>query len=141
MTTTTSPAPPATKTTGRLYYWMGMACVVLGLAFYFTDFFAFKHFVVPWYVPILATAGVLLVLLWFLRRPGFVRGSSLALILLVAGLEWAFVGWISRNPAYAGPPVGDSLPQFNISRPDGTRFSNANLPGQTSVLVFYRGHW
>jgi hypothetical protein len=141
MTTTTAPAPPTTKTTGRLYYWIGLGCVVLGLAFYFTDFFAFKHFVVPWYVPILATAGVLCVLLWFLRRPGLVRGISLALVLLAAGVEWAFVGWISRNPAYAGPAVGEPLPPFNVSRGDGSRFSNSALLGQTSVLVFYRGYW
>jgi hypothetical protein len=141
MATAASPAPPVTKTTGRLYYWIGLACVVLGLAFYFVDFFALKHLIVPWYVPILSTLGVILMLVWFLRRPGIVRSLSLILVLLVAGMEWAFIGWLSRNAAYAGPDVGQSLPEFHVSRSDGTAFSDGDLKGQATVLVFNRGHW
>jgi hypothetical protein len=143
-TTTTAPAattpPPTTRTSGRWLYWLGIAAVVLGVAAYFVQFMALKILTVPWYAPILATVGVIFLVVSFLRRHSLIRLITLVLLLFVAGAEWAFVGWMSRVPAYEGPAIGQPLPDFAISTADGTALTNRDLVGQPTVLVFYRGH-
>lgn len=141
MTTIAVPEPPATRTHDRLFYWIGIACVVLGLAYYFFEFFLLKHLITPWYVPILSTVGLVLLFVWFLRKPGWRRAVSLVLILFVTGAEWAFIGWVSKSPPYDGPGVGEPFPNFAVSDADGVPFTNKDLAGRPAVLVFYRGHW
>jgi hypothetical protein len=104
---------------------------------------ALRHLWTPWYVPVLASAGVLLMLVSVLRRPGLVRVLGLLLFGLLCGLEWYFLGVASKSPPYAGPAIADQrVPPFAASRADGTAFTQENLSdGTSSVLVFFRGRW
>jgi peroxiredoxin (alkyl hydroperoxide reductase subunit C) len=44
---------------------------------------------------------------------------------------------VSRSPADGILPAGSAVPQFTLRREDGEPFTEADLRGQTSVLVFY----
>jgi hypothetical protein len=131
-----------TRASGRPLYWLGVACPILGLVAYFIDFLVLKRLVVPWVVPIMATAGVFLLLLSVLRRRGVLRIITLALVILLAGFEWLFLGVFARAPAYDGPAVGERLKPFSVALADGGQFTDKTLAdGTPTVLVFYRGHW
>jgi hypothetical protein len=96
----------------------------------------------PWYLPVSATLGVLLLLLSLWRARNAWRVLALALLVLLAAAEWAFVV-NARLPEYAGPvATGASFPAFTTARADGAPFTRSDLAGdQNSVLVFFRGRW
>jgi hypothetical protein len=97
----------------------------------------------PWYAPILATLGVLLMGISAWRRRGVLRIIALMFFALLCGGEWFMVGVAIRSPEYVGPAQpGQKLPPFTTTRADGAPFSNRDLEnGQPTVLVFFRGHW
>jgi len=97
----------------------------------------------PWYVPLLASVGLLLMAASLWRRPGAVRFLGLAAFGLLCGLEWYFLLVASKTPAYAGPALpGRQIPAFAARRADGGRFTDENLrDGTPSLLVFFRGRW
>src|SRR4029078_12585016 len=96
----------------------------------------------PWYIPILATVGALLMLLSVVQRRGIVRIALLILFVLACGFEWVALMQTS-TPKYVGPAqVGDKLPEFNASLADGTSFTNQDFAtGKPTALLFFRGHW
>jgi hypothetical protein len=97
----------------------------------------------PWYLPLLATAGVALMGVSLWRRRGVVRGLILVPFLLLCGMEWFFVAVASRTPPYAGPArPGRAVPRFATTRADGSSFTQEELAkGTATVLVFFRGRW
>ena len=121
---------------------LGMITFLLGPLLFLVQL-QLRQFILPWYVPLLGTLGLILMLASVLRRRGWVRILLLGGFSVVCGFQWYFLTVKSKVLIYAGPvQVGEKLPVFSTKRADGTAFGNAFLEnGQTSVLVFFRGCW
>jgi hypothetical protein len=134
---------PLARSRGRLWLWLGIGLCLLGLVFNFIQIFQLKYLVTPWYLPIMATAGVLLALVSVRQRPTLTRIVGLVLLALLTGLEWFFLLSLSRLPEYQGPvQVDRMIPDFTTTLADGRPFTAKDLQrGIPTVLVFYRGHW
>jgi hypothetical protein len=130
------------RTRHSILFVAGLALIVLGPVAYAVQLSA-KNLSAPWYVPILATAGVALMLLSVWQRRGVVRILGLALFAVVCGLEWRILLVDMRTPAYTGPAqLGHKLPHFTAKLADGSPFSDKDVEkGTRTVLLFYRGHW
>jgi hypothetical protein len=115
---------------------------LLGVATFAVHYFGLKHLVVPWYLPALCTAGVVLMVLSVIQRPGLWRILGLAVFILLAGFEW-FMILASKLPEYQGPAkVGAAIPGFAATLADGSPFTDQDLQkGKPTVLLFFRGHW
>jgi hypothetical protein len=121
---------------------IGILLFVLGPVIYVIQFRA-HVFGTPWYVPILATIGVLLMIVSALRRRGMTRSIVLGLLIFVCGLEWLTLLVLTKTPAYNGPAVtGHQVPAFTTTRADGAVFSDQDLAkGASTILLFFRGRW
>src|SRR5947208_874529 len=118
MTTTSSP-PVKRQHPGRAYLALGLGLVVLGIAGYVVQIRMMRLFT-PWYTPILATLGVLFVIVSLWQQRSVWRILGLILVVLVAGFEWTFLLAL-RLPAYSGPVAVDQpFPGFATVRADGT---------------------
>jgi hypothetical protein len=130
----------------RSRHWLlfsaGISLFVLGPVWFVVQF-RLKHLGAAWYVPILASAGLLLLILSVWRRRGIVRIAFLMLFTIVCGFEWFILTVAARSPAYTGPAQpGRKVPQFAARLADGAPFTTADLEhGPSTVLVFFRGHW
>jgi len=121
---------------------------LLGVLVFFTGIIisivliATKRLVEPWYVPILGTIGVLLMLVSVAQRPGMLRIIGLLIFIGLAGAEW-YMLLGSKLAPYAGPAKpGEKLPAFTAALADGSPFNNSNLQeGKPTVMVFFRGKW
>ena len=136
----TGPEPSADH--GRRYFWTGLGVCLLGIALAAVQY-GVGWLVVPWYVPALTTLGAVLLLVALARRRSVGRGIALVLIVALAGMQWFFVGVLSRLPDYEGPArAGQPLPAFRTVRADGSPFTDADLrDGRAHVLTFFRGRW
>jgi cytochrome oxidase Cu insertion factor (SCO1/SenC/PrrC family) len=96
----------------------------------------------PWYLPIAAVLGVLLVLASLWQARSVWRVLALLLVVLIAGAEGSFL-YAMRLPRYEGPvAVGQPFPAFKTARADGSEFTQRDLEGDKhNVLVFFRGRW
>ncbi len=137
MTNSTAAAPH--RIFGRLFMSLGLALAVLGVVAYAVQI-SLQRLTVPWYMPALATLGVVLVVVSLIERRTIWRILALGALLLVAGAEWAFL-YALRLPPYTGLiAVGRPFPAFETKRADGTAFTERDLAGsQNTVLVFFRG--
>jgi len=139
MNTTTTLAPPRVR--GRPLVALGFGLAAIGLIAYVVQL-VLHSLMTPWYLPVLATLGalVLVVALWKARTVW--RFLVLLLVVLFAAAAWTFL-FAARLPAYAGPvEAGKPFPDFETERADGTPFTQCDLEGdQHSVLVFFRGRW
>jgi len=126
----------------RPYFLLGTLIFFLGMIIYAVQI-STKHLVEPWHVPILATIGVLLMLLSVVQRPGIFRIIGLLIFVGLAGMEWWFFTVGSKLEPYAGPAKqGEKLPAFTASFADGSPFATQNLEdGKATLMVFFRGHW
>ncbi len=138
--TTTSPAAPR-RYPGRLLLALGLGLTILGFVGYVVQLQAQRLFV-PWYLPILATLGVILVVAALWQARSVWRVLALVLVLLLAAAGWSFVLAV-RLPPYTGPVAVDRpFPAFATVRADGTSFTEQDLVGaKNHVLVFFRGRW
>jgi hypothetical protein len=136
------PAAVTSRSRHWLLFFTGIALFVLGPVWFVVQF-RLKHLGTAWYVPILASAGVMLMILSIRLRSGIVRTVFLMLFAIVCGFEWFAFTVATRSPAYTGPAQpGRKVPQFVAQLGDGTPFTNAELEqGTATVLVFFRGHW
>ncbi len=125
---------------GRRFLWLGIALAILGPAAYALLIWAGRLFT-PWYVPIVGTAGVLLVIMSLAYARSVGRVLALVLVGLLAAGEWSLLLKVARLPAYTGPvEVGKPLPAFETQLADGSRLAPADLRGkQNTLLVFFRG--
>jgi hypothetical protein len=136
-------SPPVVS---RSRHWLpfaaGIALFVVGPVWYVIQF-RLKNLGAAWYVPLLSSAGVFLLILSVWRRRGIVRTVFLMLFAIVCGFEWFVFTVAARSPAYTGPAQpGRKVPQFAAQLSDGTSFTTAELErGNSTVLVFFRGHW
>jgi len=139
MTSSSSPAPHRFR--GRLFVLLGLGLAVLGVVAYVVQI-SVGRLMAPWYMPTMASLGVVLVVVSLLERRTVWRVFALLVVVLLAGAEWAVLCAL-RLPAYMGPiAVGRPFPAFETSRADGTPFTQRDLAGdRNSVLVFFRGRW
>ncbi len=138
---TTSSAVAPRRSPGRLFLALGLTLAALGVIGYVLQIQA-QRLTAPWYVPIMATVGLVFVVVSLWQRRSVWRVLALVLVTLLAGAAWTFL-LAARLPAYTGPiVVGQPFPPFASARADGTPFTQQNLIGeQNSVLVFFRGRW
>src|SRR5262245_41327324 len=136
-------SPPIARGRGRSWLWLGVGLTLLGLVLNFVQISLLKLLVVPWYLPILATVGVLCALISIRKRPTWTRGIALAILTVLTAGEWFFLLSLSRLPEYQGPVhVEKKLPEFATTLADGRPFTEKDLQkGTPTVLVFYRGRW
>ena len=120
---------------------VGAFLLLLGPAIYAVQI-GLKHLQTPWYVPILATVGVLFMALSVWQRRGLGRSVGLVLGVLVCAFLWFFVVG-TKTPTYEGPAqAGSVVPAFATTLADGTSFTNENLQkGTPTALIFFRGRW
>jgi hypothetical protein len=126
---------------GRLFLLLGLALALLGVVTYVVQT-ARGRLLNPWYLPVLAALGAILVVVSLVARRTACRVVALAALMLLAGAEWAVLHAL-RLPPYTGPiTVGQPFPAFETTRADGTPFAQADLAGdRNSVVVFFRGRW
>ena len=140
----TESLPPAVIS--RFHHWLlffaGIALFVAGPVWFVAQF-RMKQLGAAWYVPILSTAGIVLLMLSVWRRRGIMRTIFLILFAIICGFEWFTFAVATRSPAYTGPAQpGRKVPEFAAHLADGTPFTSAELEkGMSTVLVFYRGRW
>jgi hypothetical protein len=135
--------PSATpRSRGRGYFWAGIAACLLGLALTVAQF-ALKYLAVPWYSPVLATLGALLLLVAVARRLSIPRVIALVLVAAVAGFQWYALVSLMKLPAYDGPAQpGKPVPAFTATLADGRSFTEADFrDGSRHVMTFFRGRW
>jgi hypothetical protein len=139
MTSSSRAAPHRSR--GRFFLLLGLGLAVLGVAAYVVQI-SLQRLMTPWYMPILASLGVVLVVLSLWERRTVWRVFALLAIVLLAGAECAFL-FAMRLPPYTGPIAeGRPFPAFETRRADGTPFTQRDLTGDRSnVLVFFRGRW
>lgn len=129
----------ATKGRGRVAIGVGLA--VIGIATYLVQVATHRLFV-PWYMPAMATLGVILIAasLWQARTRW--RVAALLFVLLLTAGEWTFL-LATRLPQYAGPvTLGKPMPVFSTLRADGGAFTPDDLKGdQNTAIFFFRGRW
>jgi len=125
------------------FFSLGVLLVALGLAGVAIEFLILKHLAVPWYAPLMATAGVASMLIAVKQRPTAVRIIGVGFFCLFCLAEWSFLTWAIRLPAYTGPAhAGKPFPAFATTLADGKSLTERDLHGGTpSVVVFFRGRW
>ena len=136
------PAPLSAPPRRLPLYLLGTLLFIAGPVIYFIQF-RMNRLVVPWYAPILATVGVVLILIAVMQRGGVIRIAVLVLLTLLCGLEWFFLVVGAKSPTYQGPAqAGHQLPPFVTTLADGKPFTNKDLEtGTATALVFFRGRW
>jgi hypothetical protein len=130
------------KPRGWPLFLVGFLILITGIVIYGVQF-SQGHLITPWFVPILGTIGVLVMMLAYLRCHRVWCGILTMLFLGLCGLEWFMLLQLSLLPAYTGPAhPGAALPTFSATLADGKEFSNSALEsGKPSILLFFRGHW
>ena len=127
---------------GRSWLFLGMFLAVGGVALNLVLMFAAKILITPWYVPLLGTLGVTLIVLALMRSRSVWRWTAVVFFTLFVALQWWAVLAMGL-PAYTGPVKdGQSFPAFTTTLADGSAFTQTDLQGdQNTIMVFYRGHW
>jgi hypothetical protein len=119
----------------------GLAVAIAGIVAYVVQL-RLQVLKAPWYMPVLSTAGLLLVIASLWRARSVWRYLALAFVFLLAAGEWALIV-VPDLPAYTGSVAeGKPFPAFATMRADGSSFTQRDLGGDTNdVLVFFRGRW
>src|SRR5205809_5775134 len=100
--TATSSTAVQDRSKGLGYFWAGIAICLLGIALAVVQY-SLKMLIAPWYVPVLATLGALLLLRSMALRRSATRLIGLVLVAALAGFEWYFVVSLAKLPEYQGP--------------------------------------
>lgn len=140
MTTSPVTAGNIGRSPGRRLLALGLALAVLGMGAYVLQVAA-GRLTTPWYLPVVTSLALFLVLAALWQKRGVWRFLALVPVGLVTAVAWALVLG-GRLPAYEGPAAGDPFPSFATKRADGTPFTRRDLEGdRDNVLVFFRGRW
>jgi hypothetical protein len=125
------------------FFLLGVAVFVLGMVLYAVLLQMAYLGTFPWYLPILATLGVLLMALSVWQRGGKVRSVALVVFVLLCGFIWYRIVGSSHEPEYTGPAKPEHrIPAFVTTLANGKSFSNTDLAqGRPTVLLFFRGRW
>ncbi len=142
MATLATPPSVDTRGQGRGYFWAGLAAFLLGPAL-MVAFLKLNLLIVPWYSPVLATLGAILLCVAVARRRSIPRWTALVLVTALAGLQWYFMLVMMKLPEYTGPArAGERIPAFSTTFAYGRTFTDEDLrDGSRHVLVFFRGRW
>jgi hypothetical protein len=134
-------APPRCHP-GKLMLFLGMLVAVTGVGIYVFQLRA-KDLSTPWYMPILATVGLALVLAALVRSRTVWRWIATVVFALFAGVQWLMLLVLLATPAYTGPAkAGEAFPTFVATTADGSTFTQENLKGDSNtILLFFRGRW
>jgi hypothetical protein len=127
---------------GRLYLGLGVLLALAGVAIYYFQLGA-NVLITPWYMPTLATAGVVFIVLALVRSRSVWRWAAVVLCTLFAAAQWVMLLVVLAAPPYTGSvKAGQPFPEFTTTLADGSTFNQDRLKGdQNTVMVFYRGHW
>lgn len=122
----------------------GVLLIILGPVLNFVQI-SMAKLSTPWYLPILATAGVVCLIASLRQRRSVIRIVFATLFTMLCGGEWYMLLIAAKTPPYTGPAqVGSKVPEFSATLADGTAFTNENLAkggeGRTA-LIFNRGRW
>lgn len=125
------------------WFLVGVVLFLLGPILTFVQYGPLGRLTTPWQLPILATLGVVCMLLAVLQSGGVVRTAGFLLFAFVSGFVWFMLLVKVNTPNYTGPAnPGSPVPVFAAKLADGSTFANTTLAnGRSSVLLFYRGHW
>ncbi len=125
------------------WFVVGVTVFLLGLILNFVQFGLLEIVATPWYVPIMMTLGVICMFISVLQRGGILRMVGILPFALMNAGVWYMLLIMFATPPYSGlSTAGNPLPSFAAKLADGTPFSNADLTkGESSVMLFYRGHW
>jgi FtsH-binding integral membrane protein len=139
MASSSSAAPHRFR--GRLFLVLGLGLAVLGVVAYVAQL-SLQRLMAPWYMPILASVGVVLVIISLWERRTLWRVLALVAVVGLASAESAIL-YALRLPPYTGPiAVGRPFPTFEAKRANGTPFTERDLAGDNNnVLVVFRGRW
>jgi hypothetical protein len=142
MVTGTTTSVSTARASGRGYFLAAIGLSVLGLAACWLQF-GLRQLFVPWYLPVLTTLGVVLLLVALGRRRTVTRMIALVLIAGFTGLQWYFLVSLAKLPDYAGPArAGTPVPTFQTTLANGRPFTNQDLQdGTSTVMTFFRGRW
>jgi hypothetical protein len=127
---------------GRPLLLLGVLVALAGPVLMIVLMFAAKILVAPWYLPLLGTLGLALIVMALVRSRSIWRWTAVAVFTLFVAFQW-WTMLAMRTPAYTGPVKdGESFPAFASTLADGSSFSQNDLKGdQNTVMVFFRGHW
>lgn len=127
---------------GRLYLVLGLLSPFVGIGLYVFQMQR-RVLIAPWYVPILATVGLLLAGVALMQARSIWRWGVAGLLALLAGGEWLMLLVMMSTPAYTGSArAGVAFPEFESKLANGAKFTQADLKGkQSTVLLFFRGRW
>ena len=133
---------PAPRYSGRTFLFLGLLLVIAGPVIY-TVQMQNKSLMAPWYFPVLATLGALLMGWSLVQRRTIWRWGTAGLASLFAAFVWLMMLVGMATPPYQGPvTVGQAFPNFETRLASGEAFRQGDLKGdKNTVLVFYRGHW
>jgi hypothetical protein len=136
------PSVAVNRRAGRAYLFLGMLIAVAGIGIYVAQVQA-RILIAPWYVPILATAGVVFIGMALVRSRSVWRWLAAVLFTLLATGEWMMLLFLLRAPPYDGPvQVGRPFPAFTTTLADGSTITQESLKGdRNTVMVFFRGRW
>ncbi len=137
------PSSGAGPASVRVRFWVGAALAVSLIPIFFAQVFWASLLVTPWYVPIGGTLAALMVLSAIGRPRRWWRIGVALLCVVLAGLEWCFVLFLTVLPAYSGPVTsGRAVPAFHASLADGSEISESYFQqGKPTALVFFQGRW
>jgi hypothetical protein len=127
---------------GRSLLVLGVLVAVAGPVLGIVLMFVAKILITPWYMPLVGTLGVALIVLALMRSRSIWRWTALVIFTLFVGFQW-WALLAMRTPAYTGPVKdGQPFPAFATRLADGSTFTQTDLQGdQNTVMVFFRGHW
>lgn len=136
------PVAAVRQSSGWIYLLAGMLVAVSGMVIYIVRMQA-KVLSSPWYVPVLATLGALLIVYSLAGQRTIWRWGTAGLFALLAAGTWFMFLVGMAAPPYTGPvTVGRAFPNFETKLAGGTNFSHADLQGdQNTILLFFRGRW
>jgi hypothetical protein len=132
----------AERRSGLAFLVLGLLAVVGGPVI-FTAQMLNKSLLAPWYVPILATLGALLVAWSLVQSRTLWRWGVAGVSALFAALVWLWMLVGLAIPPYTGPvTVGQAFPGFETRLASGAAFRQEDLRGdKDTILLFFRGHW
>jgi hypothetical protein len=134
--------PGTSRHPGRLYLVLGILVALAGPVLIAVQMRA--HILrTPWYAPILATLGLVLLVAALMQARSLWRWAAAVLVGLFAGFQWVAVLVLMNAPPYTGPAEpGRPFPTFATTFADGSPFTQESLKGdRNTVLVFFRGRW
>src|SRR6185312_8730730 len=123
------PGQPATEPSSRQWPWFlaGSLLFILGPVGYAIQLRQ-KNLLTPWYVPILATLGLGLMIVSLRWRGAVLRALIVSLFAFVCVLEWFTLAVALKSPAYTGPArPGREVPEFTATLAGGQPFTERDI--------------